>query len=321
MTPQEEKLIKEWHDTLPGPIEIGLDVTEDKRSAEFARFCDDLTRVAPKIVVSKEMSETEEAPALRISRSLRYHAIPLGRELPPFLEAIFPPNGSQYMAGSGHEEKLQSMKLPALLKLYVMQQCPVCPQAVRQISSLTTINSRIQLIIIDGILFPEMAQADGVQGAPTLLLDEAFRWTGPLRLGEIVDSLVNRDPGKLGLGTLENVVLEGRALQLAQMMLERGQIFPAFLDLLSHERLPVRLGAMVAMEEVVEKNPTLANEVIEPLWKRFPSLKDPVKGDMLYVFGILKNNQMIPRLQTILKGPYNDEVKEAAEEALDKIAQ
>lgn len=321
MTPQEEKLIKEWHAPLSGPIAIGLDVTEDKRSAEFVRFCDDLTRVAPKIMVSKEMSETDEAPAIHISRSLRYHAIPLGRELAPFLEAISPPKGSQSKAGSAQKEKLQSMELPALLKLYVMQDCPVCPQAVRQISSLTYINNRIQLIIIDGILFPEMAQADGIQGAPTLLLDEAFRWTGLMQLGEIVDSLVNRDPSKLGLATLENVVLEGRALQLAHMMLERGQIFPAFLDLLSHVRLPVRLGAMVAMEEVVEKNPTLANEVIEPLWKVFPSLKEPVKGDMLYIFGMLKNDQMIPRLQRILTGPYDDEVKEAAKEALDRIAQ
>jgi hypothetical protein len=44
-----------------------------------------------------------------------------------------------------------------------------------------------------------------------------------------------------------------------------------------------------------------------------------VKGDLLYIFGLLKNDRIIPKLQVVLKGPYGDDVKEAAEEALDKI--
>ena len=321
MTPDEEKQIREWHAVLSDPVPISLEVTKDRRSADLEHFCDELAEMAPAIRVTREVSETEEAPAIHINPRLRYHAIPLGHELAPFLDAISSPNNAEAEAGAPHVGELRSMKLPAVMKLYVMQQCPVCPQVVRQITALSKANKGIQLIIIDGMLFPELAQADGIQGAPTLLLDEAFRWTGPLRLTEIVDTLVHRDPAKLGPATLENVVLEGRALQLADMMLERGQIFPAFYDLLSHDRLPVRLGAMVAMEQVFEKNPTLANDVVEPLWERFPSMKETVMGDALYIFGLLKNHRMIPRLQAILEGPYGDEVKEAAEEALERIIQ
>ena len=319
MTPEEEKRIKEWHTVLSGPVAITLEVTEDRRSTDLARFCDELAEIAPAIRVTKEVSETEVAPAIHVSPRLRYHAIPLGHELEPFLAAVFSHNNSETKAVAVHSGTLRSMKLPAVMKLYVMQQCLVCPQAVRQITTLTKVHEGIRLVIIDGMLFPELAQADGVQGAPTLLLDEAFRWTGPLRLAEIVDTLVHRDPAKLGPATLENVILEGRALQLADMMLESEQIFPAFLDVLSHERLPVRLGAMVAMEHLCEKNLTLANEAAEPLWERFHLMEDPVKGDLLYIFGLLKNDRMIPRLQVVLKGSYGDDVKEAAEEALDRI--
>jgi hypothetical protein len=321
MTPEEEKRIKEWHARRSDPVAITLEVTKDKRSAELVRFCDDLAELAPAVRVTKEVSETEETPAIHVSPRLRYHAVPLGQELAPFLEALSSRNHSEAEAATAYREKLQSMKLPAVMKLYVLQQCPVCPQAVRQIAMLTRVHEGIRLVIIDGMLFPELAQADGIQGAPTLLLDEAFRWTGPLQLGEVVDTLVHRDPAKLGPSTLENVILEGRALQLADMMLERGQIFPAFLDLLSHERLPVRLGAMVAMEQVCEKNLALANEAAQPLWERFPSANDSVKGDVLYVLGLLKNHRVIPRLQAVLKGPYGDDVKEAAEEALDRITE
>ena len=321
MTPEEEKRIKEWHGVLSDPVGITLEVTKDRRSADLAHFCDELVAMAPAIRVTKEVRETKEAPAIYVSPRMRYHAIPLGHELGPFLDAVFSHNNAEADAVAAHREKLRSMKLPAVMRLYVMQQCPVCPQAVRQVTTLTKIHEGIEFVIIDSILFPELARADGIQGAPTLLLDEAFRWTGPLRLAEVVEALVHRDPAKLGPATLENVILEGRALQLADMMLESGQIFPAFLDLLSHDRLPVRLGAMVAMEHLCEKNLILANEAAEPLWARFPFAKDPVKGDLLYIFGLLKTHRMIPRLRAVLAGPYGDDVKEAAEEALDRITQ
>jgi hypothetical protein len=319
MTPEEEKRIRDWHAVLSHAVTITLEVTEDRRSAELARFCDELAGVAPDVRVTRNVTETQEAPAIHIHPRLRYHAIPLGHELAPFLEAVSGSNNSDAKGEWAFTEELRNMKWPAVMKLYVMQQCPVCPQVVRQATALSKANKGIQLIIIDGVLFPEFAQADGIQATPTLLLDDAFRWTGPLRRVEIVDTLVHRDPAKLGAATLENIVLEGRALQLADMMIERGRIFPAFLDLLSHDRLPVRLGAMAAVEQVFEKNPTLANEVVEPLWERFPAMKESVKGDVLFIFGLLKNQRVIPRLQAILKGSYDDDVKEAAKEALDQI--
>ena len=105
------------------------------------------------------------------------------------------------------------------------------------------------------------------------------------------------------------------------MMLEKTKIFPAFYEVLVHRKWPVRLGAMVVMDELIEKNPDLALQSLEPLCERFYKVDNRVKGDLLYVFGEMQQKEIIPWLETIINGDDDAEVKEAAREALDKLKQ
>ena len=319
MTLQEEERIRKWNSELSGDIKIRLLVTEDQRTSKFIEFCDNLMRLAPKIHITKKEGEAKEPPAILIGHAVRYHAIPLGTELEPFLEALsFIDNGFSRIPDSIRYQ-LEKIRLPALLKFYVSQQCPFCPVTLRQIIPLPATNEFIRLAIFDCILFPEMAQSDRIQSVPTLLLDEQFRWTGSLQLEEVVEIITNRDPAKLSASSLEGMLKEGNASKVADMMLDKEKLFPAFIDLLMHEKWPVRLGAMVAMEEIADRNPELAAQVIDPLWESFHQVEDPVKGDIIYIFGETGNYEIAPRLETILGGQYDSEVKEAATEALEKI--
>jgi hypothetical protein len=319
MTPEEEKRIREWHNDLSSDIQISLLVTEDQRSREFVGFCENLTRLAPKIQVAQEEGEPSQVPAIQVRPSLCYHAVPLGTELEPFLEALSVSNEKASSMSVSIQNELEKIRLPALLRLYVSQQCPFCPVTVRQIIPLLGANAFIQLTIVDCTLFPEMAQSNKIQSVPTLLLDEQFRWTGSFRLEEVVEVMTNRDPTKLGRLSLERMLKEGNAARLAEMMLEKEEIFPAFLDLLTHKKWPVRLGAMVAMEEITNRNPRLAATVLDPLWERFHHVEDPVKGDIIYILGESGDHKIAPRVKMILSGEYDGEVKEAAREALEKI--
>lgn len=67
---------------------IGLARSEHTSSHLFYEFCDNLTRLAPKIKISKVDADPQDPPQILIGRSLRYQAVPVGYELPPFLEAL-----------------------------------------------------------------------------------------------------------------------------------------------------------------------------------------------------------------------------------------
>jgi hypothetical protein len=244
----------------------------------------------------------------------------LGKELAPFLGAL---GARDTLAGdlpSSVRDTLNQIEVPTILKAYIAPQCPFCPQVVARLLTLVASDSLLHITVIDGTLFPERAENDHIKSVPTVILDDQFRWTGMIQLEELVQMMLSRDPSKLGADSLRKILEEGNASGLAQMMIESGEIYPAFLDLLTHEKWPVRLGAMVTLEFLAEERKEMASRVIAPLWDRFSQVDDRVKGDILYVFGESKDPSVIPKINTVLSGPYSGEVQEAAAEALEKLS-
>jgi hypothetical protein len=109
----------------------------------------------------------------------------------------------------------------------------------------------------------------------------------------------------------------GEAETLADMMAAADQIFPGLIDLITHDKWPVRLGAMVAVEYIVEANGDLAAQLIDPLWKNFQHYPDPVKGDIIHLFEQFPIESVKPILEQILAETSNPELQEAAREALE----
>jgi cellobiose-specific phosphotransferase system component IIB len=319
MTPQEKKQILTLNDVLSKDIQIGLIVTEHEKSELIRQFCDDLVQLVPKIRVIEEEGDPDAVPAIKIHNGLRYQAIPSGTEVAPFIEALKMLDSATAQIDEAINDQLANVDLPTSLIIFVAPQCKFCAQAVRQLLPLPTLNSNIRLTVIDVMHFPELGEKENIQSVPALILEDQFRWTGSIQITEIVDVIANRDVSMLGPVSLEMMITQGKAGELAEMMLAKEQIFPAFYEVLTHPKWPVRLGAMVVMEELIESNPDLATRMLKPLWERFNQVDNRVKGDLLYIFGQMKCTDLAPRLQAILEGDYDPEVQEAAQEALDRI--
>ena len=319
MTPQEKNQITQFNSTLSGSIQIGVLTSNDGSGEAFTEFCQELSRLAPKIQVARKDADQADGPAIEVGSQLIYRAIPTGKELEPFLEAVASVGGSTWNLPEPVRETVSNIHIPADLKLYIAPECPFCPAVVREIMPLALAGEFIRLTVIDSVMFPESAQSDGIRSVPTLILENQIRWTGTVNIGEIAHMILNRDPLTLSVSSLKNMLGNGDATLVARMMLDSGKIFPAFIELLAHEKWPVRLGAMVALETIAEENATLAAGVIGPLWERFPQVSDAVKGDILHVFGETGHGDAAGKLKAVLSGPYTDEMKEVAGEALEKI--
>ena len=319
MTPEEEKQILTLCRKLSGPVKISLSRSKSERSKDLEKFCDHLTRLIPDIKIKKEDGGPDELPAILISERLKFHAAPAGTEIDPFIQALVGLDSNNLKIPATLKTHLAKVTLPATLEVYVAPACPFCPQIVTELLPLPWVGTQVHLTIIDSTLFPELVKKNKIKAVPTIILDGQFRWTGSIHVDEIINMMTTRNPNSLGASSLEMMVKEGEANQLAAMMLEAGEIFPAFYDLLSHQDWSVRLGAMVVMENLSLENSALASQAVSPLWDRFDQMSDQAKGDTLYVFGEIGHPQVVPMLETVLKNPYDTEVKEAAAEALEKI--
>ncbi len=316
MTPEEEKIIEQWGRKLNDEIRLDLVLTQNKQSEMFRNFCDRLARIVPKIRVKIEHEEDLTPPVIRIN-NVRYQAIPVGEELEPFLAVL--DEGCDYADQLPHSirDQLEELKIHALLKIYITPQCPFCPATVKQLLSLAAANEYVKITIIDGTLFSEMAESDHIHSAPTVLLEDQFRWSGSVKVQELVGIMLNRDPSQISTASLKSMFEAGDALKVAEMMLDNGKIFSALMELLVNEKWPVRLGAMVTFETIATKDRKLAAYAIQFLWKSFPHAKDTVKGDILYLLGQTGDESVIPKLKAVLSGSYSLDIKEAAEEALE----
>jgi hypothetical protein len=315
----EKKQLLKLNDALSQEITIGLVESGHAHSQVFHEFCDGLTQLASKIIIAREDGSSQQPPQILIGSSLKYQALPTGLEMPPFIEALAALDSGPLQVTESIKSRLKENNLPATLTAFIAPQCTFCPKVVSQLIPLSMVESGVQLIVIDGTLFPEAAQTHKIQSVPTILIDDQFRWTGSVPIDELIDAVSTRNPALLGAASLESILKDGQAGHLAAMMLDAQKIFPAFYELLTHEKWPVRLGAMVVMEEIAEKNPAMSSEAISPLWNRFNRVSDQTKGDILYLFGEIADRRAVSWLEEVTAGEFDLEVKEAAREALGKM--
>jgi hypothetical protein len=316
----EEKQIIKLNHQLSHDVTIGLVKSEHASSKLFHEFCNDITRLVPKIKISNIEAEPPDPPQILIDSNLRYQAVPAGHELPPFLEALLAHESGSLNIAEPIKALLEKNKLPASLTVFIAPHCTFCPQIVRQLIPLPMADKNLKLTIVDGNLFPEMVRIQKIQAVPTIVLDDQFRWTGTVPLEELIETINTRDPVSLSLASLERIIKEGGADRLAAMILGAEKLFPAFFEVLTHHKWPIRLGAMVVMEEIIEENQNLAAEALQPLWNRFHQVDAQIQGDILHVFGETGDSRSVSWLETVLSGDFDREVKEAAEEALEKIS-
>ncbi|MBW1697037.1 MAG: thioredoxin family protein [Deltaproteobacteria bacterium] len=316
MKPKEKTIIRRWNDELAHGIEIGLQFTNDRRSAAFKRFGEEISHLAPKVRIQKIHTDSDRLPAIQIGKNIRYHAVPLGRELEPFLATLSLLSDPSKRA---RHPELEKINRRTALTLYIALECSFCPQAVRKLTPLAIRNPLVELSIIDAAVFEDLAKKDRIGSVPTVVLDGLYRWTGNPPVAEIIKTMIHRSPLQLSAETLESMLKQGEAEQVAAMMIRHGSILPAFIDLLTHEKWSLRLGAMVTMEFILEKNEDLAVQAVNLLLDRIQVLDDSVKGDVVYLLGKIGNDAIISKLESLLTGSDNPELKEAVAEAVDRI--
>jgi hypothetical protein len=328
VTPEDADKIGQWQEQLEGDARITLRWTGDEQTGELLTFCEALSRMAPQVVMGQEEADPGDLPAIEIGDgAVTYHAIPAGTKLSPFLQAVSAFGGGARGSEKDHllasredvVHRLKGLDVPAYLRLFVAPNCPFCPVVTEQALTLAAASSLVHLAVIDGTFFPELAESENVRSAPTLLLDGHFRWTGRLNLGEVLEAMTQRDPAELSADVLEGMLKAGNGSQLIEMMLEREVIFPSLVDLLAHEKIFVRVGAMMVMEEIAHRRRDIAAQVTDPLWDRLSEVNDPVKGDIIHVLGEIGDENLLPPMREIVDGDYDLEVKEAAREAIMKI--
>ena len=318
MRRSEEEIIRRWSAGAADDIRLQLLVTKDRRSENLSDFCDRLAELASQVSVQKKKLDAEDPPAIGILPNFRYHGVPEQKELEPFLEAVSLAAGGSD-AGRKYPSDLDRVELPAELSLFVAPACAHCPAMFRRLAPLAAGSEKVRLSVVDAALFRESAEKENIRSVPTLVLDGKYRFSGVVPVADVLQMLVSREPADMSASVLLGLIEEGSAEQVAELMRSHRLVFPALIDLLTDEKWPRRLGAMVAMESVAETDPALAAEAVPRLLGRIENLSDAVKGDVVYLLGEIGGPNIAALLTRFTGEDVSSELAEAAAEALEKV--
>ena len=314
----EKEQIKARLKELDAPLTVKLVQTSDARSQAIKAFCEQLCDLDPGIACSEADTDMAEIPAIELAANIHFAGVPSDNELRPFLSILAATTSAPELPAN-LLDRLDTVRLPATVELYVSPFCHHCPDLVEKLFPLAWLNPLIRLQIIDAAMFDDLSRSKRIKSVPTVIIDDVFRSTGQVKMEEVLAFLQERHPASLGAATMESILKEGDAAKLAGMMAAEREVFPAFLEVLMHPKWPVRLGAMVALEELAGLQPDLANEVIDTLWAEFDQVSDRVKGEIVYITGEIGSPHAFERITSIKSGKQAPEVCEAAIDALQAL--
>jgi len=306
--------IKSWA-PLGRPI---LDIAETKHPEQkrFETFARQWQEISDSISW-KTGSQPAALPGFFLKDNILYSALPLERELSPFLNGL--DSLDKPYPDDGLLKALNNIEAPCRMTLYIALQCPHCPGMVERLLPLAAACENIHLHIIDGSLFPEKAQADKVMSAPCLILNDDTRWTGAVAEEEILDMILNKESMALDTKALKTILEDGRAEWITGRMLSSNQLFKGFSGLLLHETWSVRLGAMVVVEGLAEQAPDLCAQLEKILIETFSTRDVPVQGDILYALGEIGTPDTRAWITAQREILYHEDLKDAAEDAIQSI--
>jgi HEAT repeat protein len=110
-------------------------------------------------------------------------------------------------------------------------------------------------------------------------------------------------------GLLENLVVLFRS---------EPSLYPLLAELLSDERIGVRLGTSALVESLADEDPERSGWAVESLLPLLAHESPVVRGDAAYLLGILGRREALADLRA-LEADETADVRDAVDEALEQI--
>jgi len=252
---------------------------------------------------------------------ISYHFIPEDAEAELFHELLEQEMGAGPGQRSGDKQPLHAGKEdPLEILLFVANQCPNCPRAVRTLHSLAldpTIPC-LHVHLFEASVSQDLAARHRVRSVPTLLaLPDSFRFVGTPDPERIARLLRAGSAEAFLQELIRHQVREGEAPEAGARIARMGD--PTFLvEDLAASTFQERIGWMLALEQALEERPDSLDPLVVPLASLLRTAETSLRGDLADILGSVGRPEALPALERLLTDE-NPDVAEAAGDAIEAI--
>ena len=318
LTSQELTSAKSTLEALQERVIIKVNLTRNSLSSQFRTFIEELASVNERLQPLYLTHGEDGPPTIEIQPNLRYMALPNGKEMAPFLQSLLARSLGEVSLSPRSISALETFITPTKFEVLMSPACPHCPTVVGLVNQLALASTYVEATIIDVTLFTDYGQKYGIRAVPTVVIDGQDKLVGTISEELLVDRLAKSDPSLFHPDSFRKIVKEGDAERLAGMMVADGDLYSGSLELLADPDWSVRMGMMVVLEEVAERNPDLVRRAYPRIFDLLENEDDNQRGDTAYLLGLIGDASVMDRLEVLLNDA-NPQVAEVAFEAVQRI--
>jgi len=200
---------------MQNDITFVVQTGEHKKRAELLSFLKDFAKVSNKInVEERDTSGVLRSPVsfmLEVDgqpNGIQFSGIPSGHEFNSLVLAVLHSSGTEIKLDDSVKNIIANVQQELKFEVYMSLSCHNCPEVVQAVNQFATINPNITTETIDGGIYPELIERNGIQGVPTVFLNGEVFANGKADTAQLLDKLIQKYPRITESTTQEALALQ-----------------------------------------------------------------------------------------------------------------
>jgi len=202
LTKEIKEALMGYTANMQNNITFVLQTGEHPKRAELLKFLSDFAKVSERIHVEERdvpgqlrspvsfMLEVDGGP-----NGIQFSGIPGGHEFNSLVLAVLHSSGTPTKLDDSLKSIVANVQESLKFEIYISLSCQNCPDVVQALNQFAAINPNISSETIDGGVYPELIEANDIQGVPTVFLNGQLFANGKVDTAQLLEKLIDRNPG------------------------------------------------------------------------------------------------------------------------------
>lgn len=122
-------------------------------------------------------------------RGVKFNGIPAGHEINSFISALLEVSGNLSPVPEELTKRIENIKKPVNIKVFVTLGCPHCPGAVQKAHKMALMNSNIDAEMIEAQTFDDISSKFNVSGVPKIVINDQYELVGNQPIQAFLDKM------------------------------------------------------------------------------------------------------------------------------------
>lgn len=175
------------------PVELVASLDDGEKSAELRELLTEIADMSDQLTLRTDGDDARR-PSFAIVRTgtdvrVDFAGVPLGHEFTSLVLALLQVGGHPPRVDDEVAEAVRALGGEHRFETFFSLSCQNCPEVVQALNVMSVLNPGITHVAIDGAVFPDEAEARGVQSVPSVFLDGELWAQGRMSLEELLARL------------------------------------------------------------------------------------------------------------------------------------